>query len=86
MTALTEYTTSKGMIVRGGDLFRDCRESNVRTLRVDCFKIRFGITRAYCTVVRQEFEGQITEPMRPTSMDAERLGGRDFPPATEASE
>ncbi len=60
---MDEYTTASGKIVRLGQLYRDSRKSNVRTLRVDSLTDRHGVVRADCLVVRQEYEGTITQPM-----------------------
>ena len=77
---ITNFTTSKGLTIRPGDKFRDSRKSNIRTLLVDHLAEQLGVMRAHCIVVRQEYEGEVTEPMRPTVMEAERLGSRAFLP------
>lgn len=75
---MDEYRTAKDEIVRVGDHFRDTRKSNIRTLRVDRLEAEYAQTTAHCTVVRQEYNGEITTPNRPTSMNAERLASRSF--------
>jgi hypothetical protein len=69
-----------GRTVRLGDLFRDRRESNVRTLRVDNLS-EPGV--AGLTVVRQEYNGEVSEPMRATAMTVARLLGRSFVPVDQ---
>lgn len=71
-------TTEAGH-VRPGQLYRDTRASNVRTLRVDRIEVddRGGCDVHY-TVIRQEYEGEITEPMRKNRMTADRLTSRSF--------
>lgn len=71
----TSITTAKGNTVRIGDRFRDRRTSNVRTLEVTGIGVD---DRIECTVIRQEYEGVVTTPMRLTHTTAERLTGRDF--------
>jgi hypothetical protein len=71
----TSITTDKGETVRIGDRFRDRRTSNVRTLKVTGIGID---DRVECTVIRQEYEGVVTTPMRLTYTTAERLTGRSF--------
>lgn len=80
---MDEYTTASGKVVRVGQLYRDSRKSNVRTLRVDGLTDQHGVVRANCLVVRQEHEGTIAAPMRFTAMDAERLASRVFVLAEE---
>lgn len=80
---MDEYTTSKGDAVHVGDHFRDTRQTNVRTLRVAGLEGSYVRGKlidiaAHCIVVRQEHDGAVTTPMRPTSMNAERLVTRSF--------
>jgi hypothetical protein len=72
--------TYNGRTVRVGDCFRDRRDSNVRTLRVDNLD-EPGVVGL--TVVRQEYEGEVSEPMRPTVMTVKRLLGRSFVPVAD---
>ncbi|MEV6341237.1 hypothetical protein AB0M12_41770 [Nocardia vinacea] len=81
---MSEYTTRGGRTVRVGQLYRDSRESNIRTLRVDAVGTPIadwaGRERCAieCTVVRQEYAGEVTEPMRATTVDAYRLTSSAF--------
>ncbi|WP_067891268.1 hypothetical protein [Nocardia vaccinii] len=79
---MNEFRTETGETVRVGDHFRDSRKSNIRTLRVDSIETRHAGEHAYvvahCVVVRQEYDGEVTTPMRSTSMDADRLLSRAF--------
>ncbi|WP_280420049.1 hypothetical protein [Nocardia carnea] len=60
--------------VQPGDLYRDSRNTNIRTLRVDTI----DGDRVVCTVIRQEYDGEITTPMRVTPMSIKRLTSRSF--------
>jgi hypothetical protein len=71
-------TTSKGVPVRVGQLYRDRRDDNIRTLRVDGFTGAAPHLKARCTVIRREYRGEVTEPMRTTEPNIDRLTGRDF--------
>lgn len=71
---------SNGVEIHEGQIFRDARDSNVRTLRVDGFQPSGAYTRVVCTVIRQEYNGEVTEPMRETKIDADRLGSRYYIP------
>ncbi|WP_406234956.1 hypothetical protein [Nocardia sp. NBC_01009] len=73
MPELAEYVTNTGT-VRPGQLYRDARPTNVRTLRVDSI----DELEIACTVIRQEYEGEVTTPNRVTKMTARRLTGRAF--------
>lgn len=75
---MDEYAAANGKVVRVDRLYRDNRKTNIRTLRVDALTEHYGSVHAHCVVVRQEHEGTITQPMRPTVMTAERLAGRAF--------
>ncbi|MFE3229812.1 hypothetical protein [Nocardia sp. NPDC059228] len=66
-----------------GKLFRDNRNSNIRTLRVVG---PADTDRILLMVIRREYEGQVTEPMRATVMTAERLLSRDFVAVDTTSE
>ncbi len=70
-----------GQIVERGWLFRDSRKSNIRTLRVegpaDCGRIEL-------TVIRQEYDGEVTEPMRTTVMAMDRLMSKAFERVSDA--
>ncbi|WP_067565921.1 hypothetical protein [Nocardia acidivorans] len=79
---MNEYRTRRGLVVRVGDEFCDDRKSNVRTLRIDRLQVEdYGVVRAFCTVIRQEYNGAVTTPMRATDMVAERFGTFEFKPA-----
>ncbi|MFC9999680.1 hypothetical protein [Nocardia sp. NPDC127526] len=71
---MNTVTTDKGTVTVG-DQFRDNRVSNIRTLEVRGF-LEDG--RAECTVIRQEYQGEITHPNRRTPMTVERLLSRSF--------
>ncbi len=73
-----EVTTPKGAVVRRGQLYRDRRDDNVRTLRVDGFTDDYGTIKAQCTVIRQEYRGEVTAPMRTTEPSITRLTGSAF--------
>ena len=79
---MNKYRTESGETVHVGDHFRDRRKSNIRTLRVDSIETRQAgddsYVVAHCVVVRQEYDGEVTTPMRSTSMDADRLVSRAF--------
>ncbi|MBW0270760.1 hypothetical protein ATM97_06995 [Nocardia sp. MH4] len=75
---ITEVTTDKGVLVRVGQLYRDRRDDNVRTLRVDGFLGEGKFAKAVCTVIRQEYRGIVTEPMRTTAPSLTRITGREF--------
>ncbi|MGY1896183.1 hypothetical protein [Nocardia gipuzkoensis] len=85
MSETTEYVTTKGRTIRKGQLYRDSRTDNVRTLQVVKINDPYTTERPDerqidCIVIRQ-MHGQppiTTEPMRPTSTTAKRLTGRDF--------
>lgn len=77
---MNEYTTRKGLTISVGDVFRDRRDSNTRWLRVDRIEPENDTARAYLTVIRQEYDGAVTEPMRQTDTAIERLASRDFLP------
>lgn len=77
-TTREEVTTSKGAVVRVGQLYRDRREDNIRTLRVDELVDDYGTTKARCTVIRQEYRGEVTTPMRTTDPSVDRLTSRAF--------
>lgn len=71
--------TTKTGTVRPGQLYRDNRASNIRTLRVDRIEVdQYGPT-VHCVVIRQDYgDGRVTEPGRATAMTAERLTSRSF--------
>lgn len=82
----TEFTTARGRTVRLGDKFRDARESNVRELTVESIGVytppEYGgiqkppVCSVTCSVTRKLGAG--VELMKPTTMTADRLTGRDF--------
>jgi hypothetical protein len=80
----TVVTTSKGVRITEGQLFRDAHRTDARTLRVDritreTYPPDSRVWEARCTVVRQiQSDGSVTEPNKPAKMRLERLGGRDF--------
>ncbi|MGW6699615.1 hypothetical protein [Nocardia sp. NPDC055049] len=81
-----EFTTTKGRTVRVGDHYRDNRASNVRDLIVDLLGVyqpsEYGgvqkppVCSVTCKVSRTR--GEVVELMKPTTMDAGRITGRDF--------
>uniref|UniRef100_UPI003F492C64 hypothetical protein n=1 Tax=Nocardia suismassiliense TaxID=2077092 RepID=UPI003F492C64 len=77
---MSEFTESADGVVRVGQLWRDARDSNVRTLKVE----RVIGDRVELRVVRQEFQGEVTEPMRTTNMTVARLMSRNFVLVREA--
>lgn len=86
-----ECTTSKGHTIRVGQLYRDHpARSATRTLRVDTIGPRLDRhdmsddDRAITyTVIREEYQGAVTEPMRTNSMTAKRLTSPVFVPVPE---
>ncbi|WP_280264637.1 hypothetical protein [Nocardia wallacei] len=71
------YTNPKtGRTLHAGQVYRDARTSNIRTLRVNAVRESDGM--ADCTVILQEYEGTVTTPNRPTSMTVDRITGRAF--------
>ncbi|WP_157556881.1 hypothetical protein [Nocardia acidivorans] len=66
-----------GQRIPAGSLFRDNRASNIRTLRVDGPASQDHVQ---LTVIRQEYEGKVSEPMRITVMTVERLLSKAFVP------
>lgn len=78
-------TTETGH-VRPGQLYRDNRASNIRTLRVDSIEIDGDSADVHYTVIRQEYQGETTEPMRKHRMTADRLTSRSFVLVTEGGE
>ncbi|MFD3748363.1 hypothetical protein [Nocardia sp. NPDC058633] len=82
----TEFTTARGRTVRIGQHYRDARESNVRDLVVESIGVyappeirgvqKPPICSVTCTVTRTTDAG--TELMRPTTMSAERMTGKEF--------
>ncbi|WP_328438313.1 hypothetical protein [Nocardia puris] len=77
ITYLTECTTKTGT-VRVGQHYYDNRDDNIRTLRVDRIVDTSYTRKVECTVIRQQYRGQLTEPMRITTMTPERLTSRVF--------
>ncbi|MGW5377468.1 hypothetical protein ACWESM_18680 [Nocardia sp. NPDC003999] len=80
-TGVTEVVSSRGGVVRVGQIYRDARPTRydtIRILRVDGFRGRAGTSKAACTVVREDYRGEITEPMRRVNPAVDRLTGRDF--------
>ncbi|MGV9823384.1 hypothetical protein [Nocardia xishanensis] len=83
--SIQQHITDGGKEIRIGQLYRDARDTNVRTLRVDAIEEPWQDWKGHkhfpvaYTVIRQEREpGVIVEPMRRGQMDAERLTGKDF--------
>lgn len=80
---MSEHTAptvkTKTGTVRIGQRYRDNRDSNIRTLRVDSIKTDdYGCT-VHCVVIHQDHgDGRITEPMRETAMTPARLTSRSF--------
>ncbi|MEV6258053.1 hypothetical protein AB0L97_32840 [Nocardia sp. NPDC051911] len=77
-TLTTGVRTARGMLVRVGQLYRDRRDDNIRTLRVDGFRGTGTNATAVCTVIRQEYLGEVTKPMRTTEPSITRLTSRAF--------
>lgn len=86
-----EFTTTKGRTVRVGDRFHDARENNRRDLVVESLGVyqpaEYGgvqkppVCSVTCKVSRRR--GDVVELMKPTTMDANRLTGRDFVRVTD---
>lgn len=72
---MDEFTTSRGVVVRIGDRFRDRKRTTVRTLRVDRLVPEYDRMTVHCTIVA-------TDPPDPKldgetrSMNVETLAGR----------
>ncbi|WP_433603739.1 hypothetical protein ACQPXH_33105 (plasmid) [Nocardia sp. CA-135953] len=87
---MDHYTTARGT-VRVGQLYRDARRTNVRTLRVEAIGRPWndwkGVTHCSidCLVIEQVADGVRTEPRRPTSMRATRLLSAEFVLVEEVS-
>ena len=80
-----EFTAANGKTVRVGQVYRDNRTGNVRTLRVDAIETDRWSTTVVCTVTHQDHgDGRTTEPMRPTGMKPDRITGRSFVLVDEA--
>jgi hypothetical protein len=67
--------TQSDNVIRVGQLWRDRRKDNIRTLRVDRVDENGQV---HLVVIRQVYQGEATEPMRPTSMTSARLLSRNF--------
>lgn len=90
---VTKFTTVRGRTVRVGDHYRDSRTSNVRDLVVDSLGVyqppardgneRPAICSVTCSVSRTTEAG--TQQMKPTTMDANRITGREFVLVTAGS-
>ncbi len=91
-----EFTTARGRVVRVGDHYRDAREHNRRDLIVESLGVyqpaEYGgvqkppVCSVTCSVTRTTAAG--TEIMKPTTMDANRITGREFvlvPDAVDAT-
>ncbi|NQE72663.1 MULTISPECIES: hypothetical protein [Nocardia] len=74
MNEINQFNQSEDGVIRVGQLWRDRRESNVRTLKVE----RVVGDRVELRVIRQEYQGEVTEPMRTTNMTVARLMSRNF--------
>ena len=68
--------TQSNNVIQVGQLWRDRRKDNVRTLRVE--RVDESGQKVHLVVVRQVYQGETTEPMRPTSMTSARLLSRNF--------
>ncbi|MGW6121472.1 hypothetical protein ACWFRF_20690 [Nocardia sp. NPDC055165] len=87
----TEFTTAKGRTVRLGEHYRDANRAEFRDLIVESIGVYerpgYGIVESTtvcsvtCTVSRTTAAG--TQQMKPTTMTAERLTGRDFELVTD---
>lgn len=81
-----EFTTTRGRTVRVGERYHDARENNRRVLTVESLGVytppAYGgiqkppVCSVTCSVTRTR--GEVVELMKPTTMDANRLTGRDF--------
>ncbi|WP_342800996.1 hypothetical protein [Nocardia sp. No.11] len=81
-----EFTTTRGRTVRVGDRYHDAREHNRRVLKVESLGVyqpaEYGgvqkppVCSVTCSVTRPRGDG--IELMKPTTMDANRITGRDF--------
>lgn len=86
-----EFTTARGRTIRVGDHFRDNREHNVRDLVVETLGVyqpaefagvqKPPVCSVTCSVTRTR--GEAVELMKPTTMDANRITGRDFVRVTD---
>lgn len=86
-----EFTTTRGRTVRVGERYHDARENNRRVLTVESLGLytppAYGgiqkppVCSVTCSVTRTTAAG--TEIMKPTTMDANRITGRDFVLITE---
>lgn len=76
-----EYTTTKGATVIVGQLYRDARDRNVRTLRVDAIHEPYSLTRPderqvdYTVVL---VDGQPPKKPRGKDMTAKRIASTAF--------
>jgi len=83
---ITSVSTTRGDIVRVGQLYRDRRLDNVRTLRVDGLSGVGKYAKASCTVIRQNYRGETTHPMRTTTPSVARLVSSAFVLVTDDRE
>ena len=77
-----EFVEYDGHRIPVGTLYRDNRNSNVRTLKV----LGPADDRILLMVIRQEHQGQVREPMRATVMTVERLLSNKFVAVDTTSE
>nr|WTA71286.1 hypothetical protein OHB51_35415 [Micromonospora sp. NBC_00855] len=70
----TSWITKNG-VVRVGQLYRDNRDDNIRTLRVDSIEpdLYGDSAKVHYTVISQTYLGQTTEPMRTHRMKVTRI-------------
>lgn len=81
-----EFTTKKGRTVRLGDHYRDANRPEPRDLKVESIGVYqrpgYGavedstVCSVTCSVTRTTEAG--TQQMKPTTMTAERITGREF--------
>lgn len=70
---MNSVTAKNGAVITVGDVFRDAKRGDARTLRVDRFTC--ADARVECTVIAQV--GKELKPNRkPASMDVDRLANR----------
>lgn len=84
---MDEFTTENGKVVRIGQTWCDTRDSNVRTLRVDCIEALkvCGTPRVDVHLTVIAVDGTAIKRTRQTRMAAERLTSRAFELVTEVA-
>lgn len=81
-----EFTTSRGRTVRVGERYRDAHRETPRVLRVESIGVYqrpgYGgaeptlVCSVTCSVTRPR--GDVIDEMKPTTMTADRITGKDF--------